>query len=88
MSINVKELTKKNMKMSEKDVSDVVSKYMMKIALEQLNWTLNGFYQSLNSVVEYSNNVMKEVCSQSIYGSAKTKNNISYKKVSYNTPKK
>lgn len=37
MSINVKELTKKkNMKMSEKDVSDVVSKYMMKIALEQV----------------------------------------------------
>lgn len=56
MAINVQELTKnKSMRMSDEDIKKVVSKYMTKIVLEQLEWTMEALIKIENTLPKYLN---------------------------------
>lgn len=54
MAIDVKELTKnKSMRMSDEDIAKTVSKYMAKIALEQLEWIVKANSQVSDVLPKY-----------------------------------
>lgn len=54
MAINIKELTKrKSMKMTDEDVSKVVSNYMSRIILEHIEWTIEEANQLNHTLLNY-----------------------------------
>lgn len=56
MAIDVRELTKnKSMKMSDEDIKKVVSNYMAKIVLEQLEGTMEALVKIESTLPKYLN---------------------------------
>lgn len=83
MAINVKELTKnKSMRMSDEDITKTVSKYMMKITLERLEWTVMALSQISDLLPNY---VSKKIEKEEIDPNLSPKNNVSQYCKGYNT---
>lgn len=83
MAINVKELTKnKSMRMSDEDITKTVSKYMMKITLERLEWTVMALSQISDVLPNY---VSKKIEKEEIDPNLSPKNNVRQYCKDYNT---
>lgn len=83
MAINVKELTKnKSMRMSDEDITKTVSKYMVKITLERLEWTVMALSQISDVLPKY---VSKKIEKEEIDPNLSPKNNVRQYCKDYNT---